>query len=198
MATASDDFNRANGAIGANWAEDNGDWNIVTNRAAQQTAGAAYYKTRYTATPPDTNNYYSECVARSDNSAIAVGPAVRCATSATATFYGYPNFGGDRMYLVEITAGGETLLATGGTTVSGTNYTQRLEANGSALTGTRNGGADVSATDSSLTTGGWGLMAYGGISAGVDADSWNAADLAAAATSLPPLAPRMPLAILAR
>jgi hypothetical protein len=182
MATASDNFDRANGAIGANWSNSNGDWVIRSNLAAQGTTGSVYYKTLYTATPPDSANYYSESVVVSPSGGIGTGACVRGTNSATVTFYGYVFFGGDAAYLAEIIAGAETLLDTGGAVTAATNYTARLEADGAALTGTRGGAADVSATDGTLTTGGWGMCAFGGTGSGTTQtwNDWTAADLAAA------------------
>lgn len=200
MASASDSFDRADGAIGANWGNSNGSWVVRSNSVAQATVSAAYFKTLYTATAPATNDHYSEAVCRAATGATeSVGPCVRAATSTTATFYGYIPFGGDFSYIVEITAGAETILATGSAVTAATDYTLRLTASGTSLTGTRNGGADISTTDASLTSGGWGLCAYNGTASGTatSAASWNGADTTNAA-SLPPLPARMPPAILAR
>lgn len=186
MASASDTFNRADGAIGGNWGNSNGSWNVASNVAVQRTTTSAYYKTLYTATAPATNDYYSEVVVVSPTGAAqGCGPCVRGTNSATVTYYGYAFFGGDAAYLIEITAGGETILDTGAAVTAATSYTARLEANGTALTGTRNGGADVSATDASLATGGWGMMAFAGIASGttMSYNDWAAADLAVAVPS---------------
>lgn len=180
MASASDNFDRADGAIGANWAEDTGNWDIASNVCVQRTTASAFYKARYTATAPATNDYYSEAVVVSPTgSSQGTGVAVRMSAAAN-TCYGYYYYGGDNAYLSEITAGVETILDTGGAVTAATSYTARLEANGTALTGTRNGGADVSATDATLATGGWGLAAFSGVAAGVTMswNNWAAADLA--------------------
>lgn len=186
MASASDNFDRAdNTSLGANWAEDAGDYQISSNRAVQRTTSNGYYKARYTATAPATGDYYSQSVVRSPTGAgQGTGVAVRMVNSATVTYYGYVYFGGDAAYLVEITGGVESILDTGDAVTGGTDYTAKLEANGSALTGTRNGSADVSATDSTLTGGGWGLAAFAGVGSGITQswDDWTAADLAAPAT----------------
>lgn len=186
MATAGDDFNRADGAIGANWTGDSGSWNVASNLAVQRTTPAVYYKARYTATAPATNDYYSEAIVVSPSGAThGTGTCVR-AQSGANTYYGYVFFGGDNSYLVEITAGVETILDTGDPVTAATNYTARLEANGTALTGTRGGAADVSATDATLTTGGWGLAAFAGQGSGVTQawNDWIAADLAAPAVDV--------------
>lgn len=181
MASASDNFDRANNAsLGANWTEDSGDWQINSNFAIQVTASGAYRKARYTATPPDTNDHYSEAIVRTSSSAIGAGTIVRGAASATVTYYSYIIFGGDAGYLAEITAGGETILDTGAATSTNTDYTIRTIANGTTISGTRGGVEDVSATDGSLTSGQWGLSSFGGENATATRwNDWVAADLAA-------------------
>lgn len=182
MASASDNFDRADGAIGADWTAVNGSWNIASNLCVQRTVAGAYYNVWYDATVPATNDFYSEAIVVTPTSLIASGPAVRMAAAAV-TSYNYIFFGGDFSYLTETAAGAETILDTGDAAVAATNYTARLQANGTALTGTRSGAADVSATDATLASGNWGLVAYGGIAAGTT-QSWNtwiAADLAAPA-----------------
>jgi len=72
-------------------------------------------------------------------------------------------WGNDSDYLVEITAGVETLLDTGSARGTGI-LTLRIEANGSTLTGYVGGVASTSATDGTLTSGAVGLCAYGPLS----------------------------------
>lgn len=183
MATYSDDFNRANSTtMGGSWAEDSGNWEVTTNGAEQGSAGGSYRKLRWAAAF-DTGDYYSQAdvTMRGGN---GMGVFVRGAESATVTYYGYVFFESDFSYIVEITAGGESILASGSAAGgSGTTYTAcRLTGEGSALTGTRNGVADISTTDSTLTGGHAGLMTYGSSGGTFAFDNWIAADLAAAAT----------------
>lgn len=184
MASYSDDFNRANSStMGGSWAEDSGDWEVNTNAAEQGSAGGAYRKLRWNAAM-DTGDYYSQAdlTMRGGN---GMGVFIRGVTSATVTYYGYIFFQSDFSYIVEITAGAESILATGSAAGgAGTAYTAcRLTGNGSSLTGTRNGAADISTTDATLTGGHAGLMSYGASGGTFAWDNWSAADLAAAATS---------------
>lgn len=184
MATYSDDFNRADStSMGGSWVEDSGNWEVNTNAAEQGTAGGSYRKLRWNAAF-DTGDYYSQAdlTMRGGN---GMGLFIRGATSATVTYYGYILFQSDFSYIVEITAGAEDILATGSAAGgAGTTYTAcRISATGSAITCTRNGAADVSTTDATLTGGHAGLMSYGASGGTFAWDNWIAADLAAAATS---------------
>lgn len=183
MASYSDDFS---GTLGA-WTSDSGSWTITSGTLRQTTSGGSYRKLRYSSAM-DSNDYYSQCTIVNAASTEALGPFVRGATSGTVTYYAYIFFAGDASYMVEITAGAETILATGSAYTSGASIVARLTANGTALTGTRGGSADISTTDGSLTTGAAGCATYGSINAANEyMDLWSAADLAAAATSLYPL-----------
>jgi hypothetical protein len=130
----------------------------------------------------DSSNYAVEVVARSSANAYGIGPAARCAASSAVTYYAYVLFGGDAAYLVEITAGGENILDTGAAISANTNYTLRLEVEGTTIRGYRNGTLDVSVTDASLSSGAPGIMAYGGGDAGTYITTWTATDLASGTT----------------
>lgn len=189
MATRTDTFDRANSSnLGADWAEDSGDWSITSNNVANGTSGNTYRKLRWVGAAMDSANYSVEVVARSGNISNGIGPAVRMAASSTVTYYGYIIFGGDAAYLVEITAGGEAILDTGSAITASTNYTLRLEVDGSTIRGYLNGVLDVSATDTSLASGPPGIMAYGDSDANTYVTTWTASDLAAAAAATMPAA----------
>ena len=173
MATYSDDFS---GTLAA-WTQDSGTWSISSGTLVLS-ASSLYRKLRYSSAM-DTNDYYSQADMRSPDSATGTGVFVRGDASSTVTYYGYVFFGGDASYIVEITAGAETILATGGSTSGATTYTAcRLAVTGSSLVGTRNGAADVNTTDSTLTTGRVGCMAYGSAT-NQTWDNWSAADTGA-------------------
>ena len=187
MATRTDTFDRANSTnLGSDWAEDSGNWEIVSNNLVQGTAGNSYRKLRWVGAAMDSSDYSVEVVARSAN--LGIGPCARCAASSAVTYYAYVIFGGDAAYLVEITAGGETILDTGSAITASTNYTLRLEVDGSTIRGYLNGVLDVSATDASLASGPPGIMAYGGGNANTYVTTWTASDLAAAAAAAMPAA----------
>jgi hypothetical protein len=176
MATRTDTFDRANSTnLGSDWAEDSGNWEIVSNNLVQGTTGNSYRKLRWVGAAMDSSDYSVEVVARSAN--LGIGPCARCAASSAVTYYAYVIFGGDAAYLVEITAGGEAILDAGSAIAANTNYTLRLEVEGTAIRGYLNGVLDVSATDASLSSGAPGVMAYGGNEAGTYVTTWTATDL---------------------
>lgn len=189
MATVSDTFDRADStSLGANWTEDSGAWSIASNNIRCNTSSGAYRKLRWAGAALVSSNYSVEVTARSGANSTGIGPAARCAASSTVTYYGYVIFGGDRAYLVEITAGGEAILDTGGTVTASTNYTLRLEVDGSTIRCYLNGVLDCEATDTSLASGAPGIMAYGGDEANTYVTTWTASDLAAATVSSMPSA----------
>lgn len=159
MATASDDFNRADGAIGANWTALAGTFTIVSNTARQTGTVEQYYVTRYTATAPATNDHEAEADGRSDNSGVGFGAGVRLQSGAVSG-YVLVGFGGDAFYLVRLDAGGENIIDTGGTCTSGVTFNLRIVANGTAIEGYVNDALTVNATDATYASGGWGIVTF--------------------------------------
>lgn len=193
MATVSDNFDRANStSLGADWAEDVGNWAIASNRLQQGTAGGSYYKCRWVGAALASNDYAVQAgVYSGADGNVGSGVFGRGAVSATATFYALVGFPGDRFYIVEITAGAEQIHRTSAATcAASTLYTLRFECEGSTLRGYINGtlDANLTFTDASLATGAVGVIAYGDQDAGGSGayvDDWTAYDLGGgAATSL--------------
>lgn len=187
QASASDNFS---GTL-ANWTQDTGTWSIASGALTFSNAVDDNYKIRYTTTPPATNDYYVEAdIVAGSGADEGWGVGARLANGtgdANTDGYCYIFYGGDASYLTELTNSTEAILDTGGAVANGATITNaRLTVNGSALTGTRNGAADVSATDATYASGGWGCI-YGDFSATVQGvlDNWEAADLTAATTILP-------------
>src|SRR3990167_2211066 len=135
MTSISDAFNRADStSLGADWTEDSGDFSIISNTLRQETAGSSYRKCRHN-TALASDNYDSEVDGRASGSTFGFGAFGRGAVSATVTYYAIVGFGADAFYLVEITAGVEGVLASGGTCTANTAYNARINCNGSSLTG---------------------------------------------------------------
>lgn len=179
MATASDDFNRADGGVGANWTALAGTFTIVSNTARQTATNEQYYATRYTATAPATNDHEAEIDCQSNNSTIGWGPGVRLQAGAVSGYL-FVGFGGDSLYLVRVDATVENILDTGSAFTSSTTFNVRVRANGSAIEGFRNDVSDATATDSTYSSGGWGMSSFDAAnSANRFADNFLAADLAA-------------------
>lgn len=177
MATAADDFDRANNAtIGVNWTQDSGSFGIDTNAAEQVTSGGAYRQARYTATPPDTNDMRSTAILQSADATRGRGTGVRQAAGAV-TSYQHLGFGGDNFYLVRTAAGVENILATGRAMTASTNYTVETRATGTTIEGYVDSTSDASVTNAVLASGGWGLSGFEGDGAASRWASWDAADL---------------------
>lgn len=189
--TVSDDFNRANTTdLGLNWSEDTGgpDWEIISNQLEYDGTVSDYFKCRWVGTALASNDYYIEAdIITGTNANIGMGVGGRLAAGigdANSDGYDYIFYSGDASYLIEHADSGEAILDTGGATSNSTTYSNsRLTCNGSALTGTRNGAADVSATDATYSSGSVGIWAFDGNNTN-RIDNWEAADLAAAAASL--------------
>jgi hypothetical protein len=172
-----DSFDRSNSSnLGANWTEDSGDWQINSNAANNNTATGAYRKLRWTGDALKGADNYAQVSARSESAGDGIGPAVRMAASSAVTYYTYMIFGSDRTYLIYIAAGTENILDTGAAITANTDYTLRLEVEGTTLRGYLNGTLDVEATHSTLSSGSVGLAAYDG-SSSTNASYWTAGDL---------------------
>ena len=183
MATYTDNFNRADGGIGANYTQTTGaSFSVVSNRVKQTATAGVYRFAKYTVSAMDSANYRVDLgIARSDNGAIMIGAACRCASGATNSGYIFGGFGGDAFYLLRIDAGSENILATGSGCASGTEYAAGISADGSTIRGFRNNVQDASVTDTTYATGTPGIGAYGGNATSTQnyADDWQAADLVA-------------------
>ena len=189
MTSIADTFDRAdNTNLGADWAEDSGNWAIVSNNVRNNTTGNSYRKLRWTGTALASANYSVSGTYRSGASSIGIGPAARCVVSATVSYYALIIFGGDVAYLVYINAGAETVLDTGSAITASTNYELRIEVDGTTIRGYVNGVLDMEATNSALSSGSPGVAGYGGNNANTYCATWAAEDLAAAAAANMPAA----------
>lgn len=182
MATASDNFNRADGAIGSNWTVDEGSINVVSNVAEPQTVNVMN-RARYTATPMDSSNHYAQALiggrAAGDNQGAVT---VRQASSTWTLYSAHFISTSYEYWLRKVVAGAETTL---GTYASGTGaHTVRATANGSTISMDIDGTERVSVTDTAIASG-----TYAGIEVYSNPngrwDDWTAADLAAASATNP-------------
>jgi len=182
--TLSDDFNRANGAVGSNWTVTDGAFAINSNRLRGSSTNASVLPAsmRYNS-DLSTPDHYSQCdyVAEvaGDGNNVAGGIA-RFSSSALTFYFGFVRRGGSLRHLRKTVAGTVTVLAndTGG---SGPPHAQvRTTADGSTISFSVAGVGVFSVTDSSIT---------GHLRAGVghhssltvqsDSDNWLAEDLLA-------------------
>jgi hypothetical protein len=171
MASASDNFNRSDGEIGANWTEDVGDIDIVSNQADAQTAGD-FNRARYTATAMDSADHYSQAL-------VFNGYVSARQASSTFTCYGGSFAGAWSNYdLVKMISGSETSLDSVATGAE-SSATLKLEVNGSAQELFADTVSKCTASDTAITSGIYcGMFIYGADGLW---DDWEAADLSAAA-----------------
>jgi hypothetical protein len=183
VTTVSEDFS---GTL-SNWAQDSGSWTITSGYLYQSETSGAYRKLRWTGAALSGDDVAVQAVVRSPSSAIGVGVYARGTTDSTVTYYGLVVFATAGVYLVEITGGSESVLAswTASPPAADTDVTLRLECEGSSLRGYVNGTERLSATDATLSSGSVGMMSYGGGLGGNRADDWTAYDLTPAAPTAP-------------
>lgn len=187
MASGSDDFNRADStSIGANWSEDTGNVEIISNAVGVPITGAGFHAARWVGTGPDSDNYYVEAVVNSRTTNFrGGGPMARKpAATGAANNDGYclMLYNGDQFYLTRMDNDGETSLGTWASTpTDSTNYTLRIEVNGDQISGYVDGVLRVGpVTDATYATGEPGLIFFD--ADGPRADSWAFADLASASS----------------
>ena len=186
MASYSDDFNRANGAPGANWtAINSGTWAIASNALTQSNTAGAYRGLRWNGGAFASNDFYARVTARAPADQ-GFGVLVRCPTTGTALAdidgYAIVGFVGDQWYRVEFTNGVDNYAGLGGTVAAATNYTIEVRAEGTTVTVLRDSTQLAQWTDATYTTGGALLVTFGGT---VTFDDFSAADIASGVTVAP-------------
>lgn len=174
MSIFTDNFNRANGAIGGNWTNINGTFGISSNKATSLTLGAdsraqAVYSASF---GPDSfgNDQYAQLVL-ADTTAYA-GVVVRGSLSA---YTGYVAVAaGTDSAISKFVAGTPTAVATGGPPFANGDVL-RLEISGSTLTLKKNGVVVLTGTDSSISSGYAGIAGYN--TTRIAGDNWEGGDL---------------------
>jgi hypothetical protein len=178
MATAADDFNRADaGTLGANWTDQKGSIDLVSNQAKTVTSSEeySYYSGSFAA------DQYSQAVAAGVSTNPVLGVTVRAsAASPSANFYGLllRGTGGGALGLYKVVNGSTTQLESIAQTLA-VNDTAKIVAQGNRIKGYKNGaqiGSDQS--DAGIATGNPGL--YISQNAGLNAiwDNWEGGDFA--------------------
>ena len=182
MASYSDDFDRANGEIGAGWVEDVGDIDIVSNKASDQTSGGAS-RLRYASALDSANHEVQADI----DPGVNWGSITARQASSTDTKYAVYYLGGWKspgFVLQKYVAGSATTLDSENTLGTAAETTVWLEVNGAVQIATLDAGYQLDGTDSDITAG-----TYAGMSGGWDSGStwnnWSAADLAAGGLSIP-------------
>ena len=180
--TATDDFNRANGSLGANWTDMN-DAGLAI--ASQQVVGT---NNGYSGDIRTGENYASDQYSQIEITSTQlsggqwIGAAVRAQNGGQDTYLGlyFWNNGNPVMMLFKRIGGGWTQLGStyaSGALAAGTQLT--LSATGSSLTFSENGVARIASSDSSLTGGAPGIMAFGTPAA----DNWSGGDNVSSGTT---------------
>jgi hypothetical protein len=173
---ATDEFNRADGSLGPNWSDmSDGGLTISSDQVVGVNAAANSGDIR-TAEAYGSDQYSQIQITSTQLSGGQwIGPAIRAQNEGQNLYTGiyWWNNGNPVLMLFKRVGGNWTLLGT--TYVSGalvTGTTLQLSVIGSSLTLFENGAAVITATDSSLTGGAPGIIAYGAAAAG----SWAGGD----------------------
>ena len=176
-AVATDAFNRSNGALGANWAtnvDGGGSLRIITDRV--QPATATYGESLYTANAFG-GTQFSEIQYVSGLAGGTINLVVRARQytggNQSDSYRGQLNGRSNQWRILRVDNNVETVLASGSLTYANGD-TFALNANGAALTFTRNGATLGSANDTRFTTGVPGVGIYN--TAAVLADNWRGGD----------------------
>ena len=163
--TASDNFNRANGSLGAGWTDMTVGGLAISNDAVigTQAAGTPATSTR---DRPSASDQFSQVQVTSTpiGGGQWIGPAVRAQNGGQSLYVGiyYGNNGSPELELFKLLNGGWTQLGgafASGNLAAGTQLA--LSVTGSTLSFSENGVVEITATDTSLTGGAPGIMAYG-------------------------------------
>lgn len=143
----SDDFNRADGSLGANWTTVSGSPSIVSNAAAN--GSNANSVARHNTELPSAD-HYAQADATNPGTGYDEGVLVRFSASAMTCYMGRYSSGTGAWEIHKWVAGTATLLGSLTEAAPASPWTLRLEAQGTALRLYGNGVLKVSLTDSSV------------------------------------------------
>ena len=167
---ASDNFNRANGSLGANWTDMTVGGLAISNDAVIGTQAAGNSGDIYTGTAFGSDQSSQiQLTSTPIGGGQWIGPAVRAQNGGQSLYVGiyWGNNGNPELELFKLLNGGWTQLGSSfasGSLAAGTELT--LSVTGSTLSFSENGVVEITATDTSLTGGAPGIMAYGTSTAG--------------------------------
>jgi hypothetical protein len=175
---ASDDFDRADGALGANWEGVFGGAeaftvgsNVAVNSVA--TGGGATYTA--VAAP---NDQYAECKITTVTADIGCGPGVRMSVSTAFGYYVEAYSAGVR--LRKLLDGTTTTIGTAAGGISA-NDVVRVEAQGTNITVKVNGATVIGPiSDSDIASGSWGIFGESDIVSELHLDDWAGGDFTTA------------------
>ena len=180
--TASDNFNRADGALGPNWTAISDGAMAISSQAVIGTAGATTGDTWTAAT--FASDQYSQIgvTATPLSGGQWVAAAVRVQASGQNAYAGlyYWNFGSPELMLFKRSGGAWAQLGStysSGVLAAGTQL--EISAVGSTISFLQNGVQRIAVTDSSFTGGAPGIMAFGNSTA----DNWTGANATSGGTT---------------
>jgi putative esterase len=180
--TGTDDFNRANGALGPNWTGiSDGALTITSQTVAGTASGGTTGDIRTAETYGSNQSSQVEVTSTQLTGGQWIGPAVRMQNGGQSTYLGiyFWNNGSPQLRLYKRISGSYIQLGSSfssGALPAGTQL--QLQASGSSITFLQNGVSRISVTDTSLTGGAPGVMAFGT----GRGDNWAGATLAAGPT----------------
>ena len=169
-ATVSDNFNRANGSLGANWTDMSVGGLAISNDAVVGTHASGNSGDIYTGESFGSDQYSQiQLTSTQLSGGQWVGPAVRAQNGGQSLYTGiyWWNAGSPELMLFKLLNGGWTQLGSAHATAplpAGTLL--NLSVTGSTLSFSENGAVEITATDTSLTGGAPAIMAYGTPTAG--------------------------------
>jgi hypothetical protein len=173
-----DTFNRANGALGANWTEAHSvtGWTIATNQASLPSfdVGNAIFTGAGWTGGADGFSELTLVSAVADPSTV-IGPTFR-SSAVALTYYGFWASTSGSQSLVKSVAGVVTTLASGTFTVAAGDVL-RTEVSGTTVRAVVNGVVKLTATDAAIASGNPGFYgSEGSGSVGIVVDTWSAGD----------------------
>ena len=169
--SVSDNFNRANGTLGAGWTDMSDGGMAISSQVVAGTKSAYSGDMRTGETYASDQSSQIEVTSTQLSGGQWLGAAVRAQNSGQNLYLGlyFWNSGTPELMLYKRISGNWTQLGSSsfqGALAAGTQLT--LSVTGSKLTFSQNGVARITATDTSLTGGAPGIMAYGS----PKADNW--------------------------
>jgi len=169
MATASDDFNRADGALGSNWTTVIGGGGEVAGNLARGNSATESGSMWTIATTDFADNHEVQVTKVSDTFMNFGGPAVRMSTGSGGNGYVYFNNGS----LQKVVAGTRSTID-GGLATFDAGDVIRIRATGTTIECWKNGVSQGTFGDSDLATGQPGMLFYNDDSGALD--DWSATD----------------------
>lgn len=153
-ASVSDDFDRADGEIGANWIEDAGDIDIVSNKAESQT-NFIINRARFV-TALDSANHFVQATLGGKATTNCGDVAARIASSADTLYegvYAQENTATTGFRLRKVVTGSETVLQQVGSVGESGALVFKLTVDGSTQSVERSGSEILTGTDTAIASG---------------------------------------------